>query len=345
MGGLGLRGAEDHASVAYASSLLASQNLVHGLLGNAEEDIVANVPQPVLDQISMKQGDQASTESLIGVSQKASSVKIDLFNQSILLHQIQEEGRNRDIARLRSLGLHHAGDWLSVVPMPALGLHLRPPEFVPCLKYRLGLPVYAADGTCPSCSAETDRMGDHALGCPKYQERIARHDQLRDVLYEAAASAALAPIKEAAHLLPGAAARPGDILIRRWVDGKDGALDVTVTGPLALSNVEAAATESGAALEKAFKRKVQGAAQACQDQGIAFLPIAMETLGGFHKVALEQVRRIGAAVARHQGIEERVATRQLFQRMSVTLMRGNAALLMSRRPDTDMALPEVDGIV
>ena len=130
--------------------------------------------------------------------------------------------------------------------------------------------------------------------------QIARHDQLRDVLYEAAAGAALAPIKEAAHLLPGVAARPGDILIWRWVEGKDGALDVTVTGPLAQSNVEAAAAESGAALERAFKRKVQGAAQACQDQGIAFLPIAMETLGGFHKVALEQVKRIGAAVARHQ---------------------------------------------
>ena len=98
-------------------------------------------------------------------------------------------------------------------------------------------------------------------------------------------------------------------------------------------------------MEKAFKRKVQGAAQACQEQGIAFLPIAMETLGGFHKVALEQVKRMRAAVARHQGIEEHVATKQLFQRLSVTLMRGNAALLMSRRPDTDLALPEVHGIV
>ena len=78
------------------------------------------------------------------------------------------------------------------------------------------------------------RTGDLALGCRKYQERIARHDQLRDVLYEAAASAALAPIKEAAHLLPGAAARPGDILIRSWAEGKDGALDVTVTGLLGL---------------------------------------------------------------------------------------------------------------
>ena len=61
-----------------------------------------------------------------------------------------------------------------------------------------------------------------------------RHDQLRDVLYEAAASPALAPFKEAAHLLPGAAARPGDILIRSWAEGKDGALDVTVTGLLGL---------------------------------------------------------------------------------------------------------------
>ena len=98
-------------------------------------------------------------------------------------------------------------------------------------------------------------------------------------------------------------------------------------------------------MEKAFKRKAQGAAQACQDEGITFLPIAMETLGGFHKVALEQVKRIGAAVARHQGIEERLATKQLFQRLSVTLMQGNAALLMSRRPDADMAVPEVDGII
>ena len=170
-------------------------------------------------------------------------------------------------------------------------------------------------------------MGDHALGCRKHNERIARHDQLRDVLFEAASSAALAPIREAPHLLPGSVARPGDLLIRRWVDGKDGAI-----------------AAAGGALEKAFKRKVEGAAQACQEQGISFLPVAVETLGGFHKVAVEQTKRIGAALSRHQGIEENIATKQLFQRMSLTLMRGNAAMIMSRRPDSDLAQPEVDGI-
>ena len=83
---------------------------------------------------------------------------------------------------------------------------------------------------------------------------IARHDQLLDVLYEAASGASLAPVREERHLLPGSAARPGDLLIRRWADGKDAAIDVTVTVPLARFNVAAAADE-------AFNRKVQGTAQ------------------------------------------------------------------------------------
>ena len=116
-------------------------------------------------------------------------------------------------------------------------------------------------------------------------------------------------------------------------------------GPLAKTNVRAAATQPGSALTKAFDRKVQGAAAACQQQGLVFLPVAMETLGGMHKVAVEQMKRLGVAVARHQGSDERVATRQLFQRLSLTLMRGNAALVTSRRPDDDFAAPFIDGVI
>ena len=91
-------------------------------------------------------------------------------------------------------------------------------------------------------------MGDHAIACSKTGDRIARHNLIRDVLYEAAASADLGPAKEERHLLPGTSARPGDVLIRRWLDGKDGAIDVTVTSPLAKSNLARAAAEAGAAL-------------------------------------------------------------------------------------------------
>ena len=93
-----------------------------------------NLPQSLLDDISARQGEDVATECLIGVSQKAASLKVDLFNRSLLLNQLQE-GEVRDVARLSSLGLKYAGSWLSVVPSPALGLHLRPAEFVPMLRY------------------------------------------------------------------------------------------------------------------------------------------------------------------------------------------------------------------
>ena len=123
-------------------------------------------------------------------------LKVDLSNKTRLLLLISEANKEREIARMASLGLPHAGNWLSVVPSPALGLHLRPSEFIPAIKYRLGIPVYSSEGPCPACAAQSDRMGDHALGCVSTSDRIARHNMLRDVIYETGFhSGALAQVK------------------------------------------------------------------------------------------------------------------------------------------------------
>ena len=324
-------------------SLLAAQPLLDGLLGEDSED--PRLPQPLLDKITAKIGEVASVESLSGVSQKEASLKVDLLNQSLLLHHINEEGEAREIARMASLGLPRAGSWLSVVPSPALGLHLRASEIIPIVKYRLGLPIYSKDGHCPACSKPSDRMGDHSLGCHSTSDRIARHNNLRDVLFEAAASADLGPTREEKHLLPGTVARPGDVMIRRWANGKDAAIDITVTGPLAASNVVAAAAKAGAALEKACERKLRETADACRQEGLVFLPFAMETLGGLHPGAVTQVKQIGAALARSKGLEESVATSQLFGRISLTLMRGNAVMLASRCQEDNLLPPYIDGVM
>ena len=84
---------------------------------------------------------------------------------------------------------------------------------------------------------------------------------LRDVIFEAAASADLGPKKEESHLLPGTIARPGDVTIRRWSNGRDAAIDVTVTSPV--SNVEGA-VEPGASLTKAVQRKLRDTEEACR---------------------------------------------------------------------------------
>ena len=181
------------------------------------------------------------------------------------------------------------------------------------------------------------------MACAKFGDRIARHNTLRDVLYDAAAGAALNPAREVRHLLPGTDARPGDVFIPRWVKGRDAALDVTVTSPLAACHVAGAASVAGSALVKAVDRKTQGAAEQCHQQGLEFLPMAVETLGGLHKVAVDQVKQLAAALARQSGRDENEVSRHLFQSFSLNLMKGNAALLLGRRPDGDFLEARVDG--
>ena len=116
-----------------------------------------------------------------------------------------------------------------------------------------------------------------------------------------------------------------------------------MTSPLASSYVAGAAAKAGSTLEKACQRKLRETAEACRQEGLVFLPLAMETLGGLHAGAVSLVKQIAAALARKNGQEESVVTSQLFGRLSLNLMRGNA-LMLSSRFQADCP-PHVDGIL
>ena len=343
MGGVGLLAAADQSPIAFATSYLSSHRLIVDLL-HPGADIDPSLPQPLLDSISGKLGEVTTVESLHGMSQKMLSFKVNQLNQRLLIDDFTLEAGQRETARLRCLGNKHAGDWLTVVPSPSLGLSLRAQEFNLSLKYRLGCPIYTSDSTCPACHQPSDLMGDHALGCGSQGERIARHNLLRDAMHQTAAAAALGPVKEGRYLLPGRDARPADLLIPRWEGGKDTALDVTVVSALQSAMVAGSATTDGYAVGKAFDRKVARVGEACRQEGIAFVPIAADTLGGWHKVAIQQVKKLGAVLARHRGEDEQRETRHLFQRLSLLLMRGNASLLVNRVPEDDLVGAEVDGV-
>ena len=105
-----------------------------------------------------------------------------------------------------------------------------------------------------------------------------------------------------------------------------------------------AAAEAGASLTKACQRKVRDTAEACLREGFVFLPFALETLGGLHSGAVNQVKQLAAALARCKGTEEGEVTSQLFGRLSLTLMRGNALMLSTRCQDADFPQAEVDGV-
>ena len=71
---------------------------------------------------------------------------------------------------------------------------------------------------------------------------------------------------------------------------------------------------------------------------------AFETLGGLHSGAVVQVRQLAASLARCKGLEEGRVTSQLFGRLSLTLMRGNALMLSTLCQEVDFSRAEVDGV-
>ena len=304
-------------------------------------DTPSSVPQPVLDQLSGKLGEQATLEWLWGTPQKALGLKIDLKNLELLKQAVSQQGEVREVARLASLGLPRAGSWLLPAPIPALGLRLLPQEFTIMVRYRLGCKVYEREGPCPACHQPSDIFGDHALSCGHWGERITRHNSIRDQVHSMAATAMLNPVKEGRFILPGCDRRPADVYLPNWAAGRDTALDITVINPLQGATVEGAAAEPGYALDFAFRRKMTAVAEDCERQGVAFLPLAFESLGGWHKTAEKEVTKIAQALARQTGREESECSSHARSRISLLLMRGNASILLNRIPyDAD---PAVDG--
>ena len=97
----------------------------------------------------------------------------------------------------------------------------------------------------------------------------------------------------------------------------------TVVHPLQSSMVTRAATNPGHGAQEAFSRKWKAAGEKCLEEGIVFVPLALESLGGWHKAAIREVKKLGGALARHSGAEESTCIRHLFQRLSVILIKGN----------------------
>ena len=69
---------------------------------------------------------------------------------------------------------------------------------------------------------------------------VARHNWLRNELFNTASAACLGPTREGRALLPGEGGKPADVFLPHWAQGKDAALDVTVVNPVAMVNEAAA---------------------------------------------------------------------------------------------------------
>ena len=215
-----------------------------------------------------------------------------------------------------STAIRHAGDWLNVVPS---SLHLQDREFRLCFQYWLGLHIFEKDQRCPVCLSGADHFGDHQVGCGGNADRIS----LRDAVFSAAQSAALAPRKEVPPLIPGTQNRPADVYLPCWKRGRPAALYITVISTMQKSTIRSSAENQGHALLIAEERIFAAHGATCQAAGISFLPLAIETLGGLSDTTVDTISSIGRLIGQHFGIAPSESSRQLFQRLAVSLWRGN----------------------
>ena len=195
---------------------------------------------------------------------------------------------------------------------------------------------------CPICQVVADPLGDHQVGCGGNGDRIHRHDSVRDVLFSAAQTAALAPRKEVPSLIPGTSSRPADVYLPNWMRGQPAALDVHVISTLQQLTLKEAAVTQGHALSVGEERKRAAHSEACHAVGVTFIPMVVETLGGWGEEAALTVKIIGQLQGLRLRIPPAQATRHLFQRLAINLWRGNATLWIRRLP---IRSSEVDGLI
>ena len=158
----------------------------------------------------------------------------------------------------------------------------------------------------------TDPFGDHHVGCGGNNDRISRHDSIRDAVFSAAQSAALAPRKEVPCLIPDRQSRPADVFLPHWKRGLPAALDVSVISTLQPRTCQGASETQGFALSVCEERKIAAHAASCRAIGVSFVPLAFESLGGCSKLTAETLAGIGRAVGQRLGIPPPTASRQLF---------------------------------
>ena len=128
-----------------------------------------------------------------------------------------------------------------------------------------------------------------------------------------------------------------------WTHGRDTAIDVTVVNCLQGSMVTKVAKDGGYAVETAHSKKVKKYRERCEREGLVFLPLAVDTLGGWHEEALEVIDKLGRQLARVVGRDEGDTVQHLKERLGVVLLRDNTGLLSSRAPEAAPA--QVTGLL
>jgi len=364
-GGFGLRSSETHASAAFISSFYSCLPLMKKISPSLFK--IIGLEDPPFDNNIMSQNELSWDTKLsdgsylslplfiqnsiinfnshvksenffthskpIEKTQKELSAFIDDNIYEKLIASCDNDGWNGKLTKVRLLAKKNnkAVAWINVIPNPNINMHIINREYITIVKYWLGLQIYKERTTCPSCKKHNlDIWGQHALVCPTSGDRISRHNAIRDVIYQFCQTAQLAPVLEKSGLSRKTKQRPADIYIPSWNDGMSLALDVAVTSPFtdAVLN-KYSSPGDGAAHYHEFKMKEYEKKDI--DEDLIYMPMVVESFGSWSFHALEILKKLANRMAPYLDLSYNDTIHQMFQRLSICLVRKNARILNNRK--------------
>lgn len=333
--GLGLRSAHLDGAAAYLASFGKSRELCRQLdpmLGDAEL-LASGHAAAALDLYNghLPAAQKAILPTCLGQTQKQLTQALDAASWDAQVSTSSLTGR----ALLLSEATQGGRAFLTA--RPAGPLCLEPAIFLAELRHRLGMPDAADDAWCPQCNGILDRFSLHAGTCSAGGERTLRHHAVRDVIYRWAERAGLHPEREKPGLLLPqrpedtglGRRRPADVFVPSLA-GIPTALDIAVTAPQRSESLREASGKAVAAADAYADVKADHlqTAQVCENQGVRFQPMVVESTGAWSTSASHTLRLLARATAAREGEDAASCYTHLLQELCVTArrFRGRAAL-------------------
>ena len=332
-GGLGLRKVSEHTNAAYIASVIANSSTIKdSICRNAPSGECAHLRKAVEDyNLTVGLSDGLCTPFPVVVTQKKLSSTIDDMNYKTLF---QSTPLPVDRARLTAVSAPHASAWLSVIPNEQLGLSLSPHEWRAVARWWLGAEVFSEDSKCPFCHHDQGRSGHHATVCKVNGDLTRRHNAIRDTIFRMASQAALSPHLEKPYILPGIKQKLADLYIPNWSRGEPLAMDITVVSPtqVHLLDYHHPQSEQLCAAHWREEQKRKKYEQSLDAEHILFVPLAVESFGGWGTASIPIFRTLARMVANRSDQPVSSVSCWLYQRLAIALQKNNARAMIARQP-------------
>ena len=183
------------------------------------------------------------------------------------------------------------------------------------------------------------------MGCGGNGDRIHRHNLLYSGIgmqfLQQLSQLPSRPEERHPILFPIASPALLTVFLPNWDRGRPAALDISVICPLQRLTIQGAAASPGHALQVGESRKRDLHHAPCASAGISFIPLLFESLGGLSSLSSQTISAIGLHLGQRIGVSPADTRRQLYQKCSISLWRGNAVSWLHR---FNTISPRVDGI-